>query len=139
VPTCHNDDHIDLLLIEDNAGDALLVSQVAAECRTPVALRIASDGDEALQMLADPEHYQPDLIILDLNLPKVPGLTFLERYRPKDVPVVIFSSSPNAVEIQNAIALGAREFVRKPIDFKSFAEAVQGIIDRWKTQGCVTG
>jgi len=139
VPTCHNDDRIELLLIEDNAGDALLVSQVAAERRISVALRIATDGDEALQMLADPEHYKPDLIILDLNLPKVPGLTFLERYRPKDVPVVIFSSSPNAVEIQNAITLGARQFVRKPIDFRSFAEAVHGIIDRWTTQGCVTG
>ena len=127
---------VELFLIEDNAGDSLLVSQVVAECQIPIRLRVARDGEQALQMLRDPAYYKPDLIILDMNVPKVPGLEFLRRYKPKEVPVVIFSSSQNIAEIRQAMDLGAREFVQKPIDLQSFTKAVHGIIDRWTAQGC---
>jgi CheY-like chemotaxis protein len=130
---------IELFVIEDNAGDCVLIRHVVAECQIPIRLRIARDGEEALQMLADPEYFKPNLIILDLNVPKVSGLEFLRRYRPKEVPVVIFSSTQNAAEIRRAMDLGAREFVQKPIDLQSFTRAVHGIIDRWTTEGCVAG
>ena len=127
----------ELLLIEDNPGDVVLVRQVVAECEIPIRLWIARDGDEALDMLTDPQYFKPDLIILDLNVPKVSGLEFLQRYRPKEVPVVIFSSAQNDAEIRHAMDLGAQEFVQKPIDLNLFASAVHGIIDRWTTEGCL--
>src|SRR5215469_13173683 len=117
---------IEVLLVEDNAGDALLVQQIAAECAVPVRIHIALDGQQALEMLSA-SYLKLDLIILDLNIPKITGLVFLERYRGREVPIVVFSSSENPVEIDRALVLGAREFVRKPMDFESFFEAVHGI------------
>jgi DNA-binding response OmpR family regulator len=76
--------------------------------------------EQTLHMLADPEYFKPDLIILDLNVPKVFGLDFLRRYKPNEVPVVIFSSSQNDAEIRQAMDLEAREFMQKPIDLQPF-------------------
>src|ERR1700722_9580803 len=66
----------EVLLVEDNAGDALLVGQVLAEYPRPVHLRIARDGEQALQILGEPG-FKPDLVILDLNIPRVSGYTVL--------------------------------------------------------------
>jgi DNA-binding response OmpR family regulator len=131
-----HDAPIELFVIEDNVGDTVLIRQVVAECQIPIRLRIARDGEQALQMLADPEYYKPDLIILDLNVPKVSGTAFLQRYQRKEVPVVVFSSSQNEAEIRHAMDLGAKEFVQKPIDLENFTAAVHGIIDRWTAEGC---
>ena len=81
-----------ILLVEDSAGDKLLVQQVLASCPVAFKLHVARDGEQALQMLAD-ANLEVDLIILDLNLPKICGLGVLERYHPKDTPVVVFSAS----------------------------------------------
>lgn len=128
---------IELFVIEDNAGDCELIRQVVAECHIPIRLRIARDGEQALQMLADPVYFTPDLILLDLNVPKVSGLEFLQRYKPREVPIVIFSSTQNSAEIRSVMNLGAREFVQKPIDLTAFTQAVHGIIDRWTAEGCI--
>ena len=126
---------VEVLLVEDNVGDALLVQQIAAECAVPVRVHIAIDGEQAIEMLSA-SYLKLDLIILDLNIPKISGLVFLERYRGREVPIVVFSSSQNPVDINRALALGAREFVSKPLDFESFFEAVRAIIDKWTTAGC---
>ena len=123
-------DPVEVLLVEDNAGDAVLIRQTLAESPIPVHLHIARDGEQALIMLANPD-FQPDLIILDLNIPRVPGNAVLERYREKTTPVVVFSSSWNSAEIQHALKLGAREFVQKPTDIQAFIDAVIGIIRKW--------
>jgi two-component system response regulator len=81
-------------------------------------------------MLSSPE-FQPQLIILDLNMPRVDGEGVLQRYQQKKIPVVIFSSSENKVEVQKVLALGAREYVQKPIGFELYADAVRGIVNRW--------
>lgn len=96
-------------------------------------MRVAVDGEQALDILSDHE-FEPDLIILDLNLPKVSGIAFLEQSQRKDLPVVVFSSSQNPYEISHARKLGAREFVGKPLDLEEFTDAVRGIMDRW-TEG----
>ena len=67
-----NENAPEVLLVEDNAGDALLVGQALADCPTKVHLHIARDGEQALQILGEPD-YTPDLIILDLNIPKIEG------------------------------------------------------------------
>ena len=80
-------------------------------------------------MLTEP-HFEPSLIVLDLNIPKIPGLNLLERWSTK-TPVVVFSSSTDEQEKQRALALGAREFVSKSSDLYEFSESVCGMIRRW--------
>ena len=121
---------IHILLVEDNAGDALLVQQVLANCPVALKLHVARDGEQALAMLADP-NLKPDLIILDLDLPLLGGLGVLERYHSKDIPVVIFTSSWRHMDKEFALALGASEYVRKPVDFQTFSDAVCGIVKKW--------
>ena len=84
------------------------------------------DGEQALQVLADSD-FKPTLIILDLNIPKIPGLVLLTRSKPS-APVVVFSSSSNPSEVHQALELGVREFVQKPYDFQEFANVVTKMI-----------
>ncbi len=121
---------VEVLLIEDNAGDTTLIRQAVRECLVPVILHIARDGEQALLMLTNP-HVRLDLIILDLNIPKMNGTALLERWQIGATPVVVFSSSANLVEKERCRALGAREFVSKPTDLEAFGNAVCGIVDRW--------
>lgn len=118
-----------IFLIEDNAGDILLIRQTLDSLGLPIQVHVARDGDQALFMLAE-GHFQPDLILLDLNLPRVSGSWFLERTRPK-VPVVVFSSSSNPADIRQAVELGVKEFVQKPSDLQQYGERVCRIIRDW--------
>ena len=119
-----------ILLIEDSAGDTLLVQQVLASCPIPIKLHIARDGEQALQML-NIRDVNPSLIILDLNMPRVGGFAFLQRYKPRNVPIVVFSVSPVGTDKEFALELGASDYVQKPIDLPAFTEAVCGIITKW--------
>jgi DNA-binding NtrC family response regulator len=121
---------IEVLLVEDNAGDTLLIQQTLAEGSIPVKLHVARDGEQALQMLDNPE-FTPGLIILDLNIPRIPGSAVLERYHSAKIPIVIFSSSWNEAEIRRAMELGAREFAQKPTDLQAFGDVVCGMVERW--------
>ena|SRR5205807_3252408 len=121
---------IEILLVEDNAGDTLLIQQTLAEGSIPVKMHVARDGEQALQMLDDPE-FTPGLIILDLNIPRIPGSAVLERYHSTKIPIVIFSSSWNEAEISRALELGAREFAQKPTDLQAFGDVVCGMVERW--------
>ncbi len=130
---------VDVLLIEDNAGDAVLIRQVLADYSVPVTLHIARDGEQALLMLTDP-YLKPDLILLDLNIPRISGLALLEGWKSLKTPVVVFSSSMNEGERRRALELGARDFVSKPIDMQQFVDAICGIVQKWAepqaAQGC---
>jgi DNA-binding response OmpR family regulator len=121
---------MEILLVEDNAGDAVLIRQILADASVPVSLHIARDGEQALSMLGD-SHFQPALIILDLNIPRVGGAALLERWKADKTPVVVFSSSSNDSERTRVLQLGAREFIQKPTEIAAFMDAVCGIIDRW--------
>ena len=120
----------EVFLIEDNPADVLLTRQALSTYPIPLRIRVAKDGEQALTTLTTPD-CKPNLIILDLNMPRVDGHTVLERYQNKSVPVVIFSSGSNEAEVKRALALGAREYVKKPIGFRPFVDAVSGIVDRW--------
>jgi len=121
---------MEILLVEDNAGDAVLIRQILADASVPVNLHIVRDGEQALTMLSDAD-FQPALIILDLNIPRISGSVLLERWKAQKIPVVVFSSSLNDAERARVMELGAREFVQKPTDVEAFSEAVCGIIERW--------
>src|SRR5579872_2973389 len=120
-----------VLLVEDNAGDALLVGQALDKVPNPVRLHIARDGEQALQMLGEPD-YKPDLIILDLNIPKLSGYAVLASYPAKDTtPVVVFTASEKEDDMNLAFSLGAREFVHKPMDLDDYKAAVSGMVQKW--------
>ncbi|HYL37091.1 MAG TPA: response regulator [Bryobacteraceae bacterium] len=121
---------VEVLFVEDNAGDALLASQVLAEAPFPVKLHIARDGSQALLMLSD-ESFKPDVVILDLTLPEISGFEMLKQYHRADVPVVVFSASAKESDKLLAKSLGACEYVVKPTDLEIFREAVWGMVQRW--------
>jgi CheY-like chemotaxis protein len=121
---------VQVLLVEDSAGDALLTSQIVAESLLPIKIVIARDGVQALMMLADPT-FQPALIILDLNIPLISGHVVLERNQRKDIPVVIFSVAADESEVRRALAAGAREFVQKPTDLETYKQAVSRMVRKW--------
>jgi len=120
----------EILLVEDNAGDALLIRQILADASIPVNLHIVMDGEQALTILSD-AHFRPGLIILDLNIPRVTGTALLERWKSERIPVVVFSSSLNEAEKARVLELGAREFIQKPTDIEAFTAAICGIVQRW--------
>ena len=118
-----------VFLIEDNAGDILLIRQILKELPIPIRVHVARDGAQALFMLAEGQ-FQPDLILLDLNLPRMSGNWFLARSKPS-APVVVFSSSSNPADIRDSAELGAKEFVQKSTDLHEYAERVSRIIADW--------
>lgn len=126
---------IEVLLVEDCPADVLLVREVVADCAVSVQLRVAWDGQQALEVVSH-AFTKPDLIILDIDIPKVSGLEFLRRFGRTNVPIVIFNSTSNPNKIRQGLALGAREFVQKPTDLQSFRAAVQDILDKWTAEGC---
>jgi chemotaxis family two-component system response regulator Rcp1 len=121
---------VEILLVEDNPGDVLLIRQALRAEPFPLHISTAADGQRAIQMLAEQSPIKPDLIILDLNIPKISGFSILERYRG-DVPIVVFTSSSNPRERQRSFDLGAKDFVQKPTDLNEFARAVSLIVQTW--------
>ena len=121
---------IELLLVEDGAGDILLMKQALARESTPISIHVAVDGKQAMEMLAA-RPFQPDLVILDLNLPKISGLSLLERFHP-DVPVIVFTSSTNPRDRERCLELGAKECVLKPTDLDDYRHVVSQIVRNWE-------
>src|SRR5579863_2211366 len=120
---------VEVLLVEDNAGDILLIRQALGREPFPISIHVAVDGKQAKQMLDGPQ-FEPDLVILDLNIPKVSGLSVLECTQP-EVPVVVFTSSSNPQDRQCSFDLGAKDYVQKPTDFREFVQQVSQIVRTW--------
>jgi len=119
-----------ILLVEDNGGDALLVREAIRNSRVEARVTIAADGEEALRFLNG--SLAPDLIILDLNLPKISGFDVLERRAAtKGVPVIVFTSSGDPKERERAAKLGVRDYLVKPSDFDEYMRIIQNAVERW--------
>lgn len=129
-PHNERDKTIQLLLVEDSQGDVLLIRESLRSCRVPVHVTVAEDGAKALWLLSG-GLLEPDLVILDLNIPRISGLDLLVQYEQKDIPVVVFSSSENPDHRRQALELGASEYVHKPIDLAEFTVAVCEIVEKW--------
>lgn len=128
---------MEILLVADNPADVMAVRLALAEASTNASLRIARSGEQALAVIESTD-FQPSLIILDLNIPRIPGSALLERWQGSHIPVVVFSSSQNDAEKAHVLALGAREFVHKPTDLDAFTHAVCGIVERWSEKHLTT-
>lgn len=125
-----------ILLVEDNSDDEALTLRALKNNNIINKVVVARDGVEALDFLFATGYYagrdisiMPQIILLDLKLPKVDGLEVLRRLRAdartKLLPVVILTSSNEEADIVNSYQLGANSYVRKPVDFVQFMEAVR--------------
>lgn len=120
---------VNVLLVEDEAGDILLMRQTLAGEPIPISIHVAVDGKQAVEMLSQ-DQLKPDVVILDLKLPKLSGLGFLEGYR-HNAPVVVFTSSSNIHDQQRALELGAKEYIQKPLDLGEYTRIVSQIVRKW--------
>ena len=134
--------HKTILLVEDNPSDVDLTKRALSKCRIANDLIVAEDGQEALDYLQGTGAYAgrdvcqfPALTLLDLKLPKVPGLEVLKRVRAdarlKRIPVVILTSSNEEQDLATGYDLGISSYIRKPVDFLQFADAVQQLGLYW--------
>jgi two-component system, response regulator len=121
-----------ILLVEDNPDDVALTLRALKKNHILNEISVASDGVEALTFLFDgddADHGTPGLILLDLKLPKVDGLEVLRRIRADErtklIPVVILTSSKLEEDILTSYRNGANAYVRKPVNFAEFAEAIK--------------
>ena len=137
LPTAHEKARI--LLVEDNPGDIRLMREALKESSTPNELSVVENGEDALSFLHRKGKYQtaprPDLIFLDLNLPKKDGREVLANIKQdaqlRRIPVVVLTTSEAETDIENAYDLHANCYVKKPVDLDSFLDVVRGCQDFW--------
>jgi CheY-like chemotaxis protein len=133
------DRDVRILIVEDNPGDVRLLKDALKELKAPVEIRVASDGAEGLRIIfnsngaAEPWH--PDLIFLDLNLPKVGGHEVLARLKADPekrlIPVIVLSSSRAENDINRAYEAHANAYIRKPTSLDDLMNAVRGLKSFW--------
>ncbi len=128
-----------ILLVEDNKDEQELTLRALKKNNILNEVVIASDGEEALDFLfstgsyttRDPGAALPQVVLLDLNLPRINGLGVLKQIRSHErtklMPVVVLTSSKEEGDILNSYALGANSYVRKPVDFAQFSDAVKAL------------
>jgi chemotaxis family two-component system response regulator Rcp1 len=126
----------DVLLVEDNPGDVRLVKEVLTETDEPVELHVAADGESAMAWLRDPGPGRPpDLLLLDLNLPRKGGLEVLEELKAdpalRRIPVVVLTSSAADRDVRGAYDRHANCFVTKPLGLEDFVSTVRDIAGFW--------
>ena len=132
-----------MLLVEDNPDDEALAVRALKHCNIASDLVVARDGAEALDYLfstgiySGKDRLNPQVILLDLKLPKLDGLAVLRRLRADErtrrIPVVILTSSNEERDRLSSYDLGANSYVRKPVDFEEFSEATRLLGNYWLT------
>jgi chemotaxis family two-component system response regulator Rcp1 len=129
----------EILLIEDSPGDVRLTREAFKDAKVHINLNVASDGAEAMDFLRREGKYadvpRPDLILLDLNLPKKDGREVLEEIKEnpslKSIPVVILTTSAAEEDILRSYLLHANCYITKPVDLDGFLKVVKSIDSFW--------
>jgi CheY-like chemotaxis protein len=132
---------VHILLVEDNEGDIVLTKEALFDAKIKNKVSVARDGEAAIDFLnnglADPESLLPDLILLDINLPKIDGTEVLQYIKRntslKRIPVVMLTTSSSEVDITHSYNNYANCFISKPADLNQFFEVVRKIEDFWIT------
>lgn len=130
---------VEILLVEDNMGDIRLTKEALKEGNIPNHLNTVMDGAEAIKFLFREGKYEnaqrPDIILLDLNLPKKDGKEVLAKIKAdeelKSIPVVVLTTSTSEADIHKAYDLHANCYITKPVDFNKFIEVVKSIEEFW--------
>jgi CheY-like chemotaxis protein len=134
---------LDVLLVEDNEGDIEMTYRAFRDVKELCSIFVANDGVEALEFLHQRGEFanvpRPDLILLDLNMPRMDGKKFLEIMKAnsqlKAIPVVMLTSSESPTDIQECYDRQASCYVVKPFDGKEFTSAVRKVVEFWGRLG----
>ena len=131
-----------VLIVDDNKGDVILTREALVDGKLNVKLEAASDGQDALNYLRseagrNPESIRPDVILLDLNMPRMDGHEFLATIKEdeslKTIPAVVLTTSDADEDILKSYKLQAACFVTKPVDFAQFQKIVNSLSNFWFT------
>lgn len=125
----------EILLVEDNPGDIMLAREAFEGSRICNQVAVATDGEMALSVLRREGEYadriQPDIILLDLNLPKIDGRELLKQIRQdsrlKHIPVIVLTSSKVEADIVRTYHLQANNYIVKPVNLEKFSQAIEGM------------
>ena len=139
-----------ILVVEDDPDHAALIEAVFSKRDRNAYVRVTRTAEEAVAFLAGPwpdtdwgRGEPPDIIVLDVLMPGMGGLGFLDWYSTQDklaeVPVVVFTSSDDPDLARRCFALGAREFKTKPTDFTELVDVVHRVLDRWRPGNPTSG
>jgi CheY-like chemotaxis protein len=133
------DKPVEILLAEDNPGDVMLTRKALEQGKLANNLHVTTDGVDALEFLRQDGEYEdaprPDLLLLDLNMPRKDGQEVLEELRADDelrrIPVVVLTSSESEEDIVRSYELNANAYLTKPVDFDGFVEIVNRLENFW--------
>lgn len=128
---------IELLLVEDNDDDIDLTKEAFIEARIHLNLHVAHDGIEALEFLHNNKNPRPDLILLDLNMPRKDGRETLAEIKKhpefKRIPVVVLTTSEAEKDVISAYDKNANSYIVKPVDFEQFLDVINALKEFWFT------
>ena len=123
-----------ILLVEDNEADAFLITEALRQVDVQHPVEVVQDGEQALARLRG-DGIRPELVLLDLNLPRVDGREVLEQVKGDpalcDIPIIVMTTSSAAPDVAFAYANGANAYVRKPLGLDRLIEAAAAIRDFW--------
>ena len=124
-----------ILLVEDNDDDAELTLRALNKHKLATRIVRARDGIEARELLHGETSLRPDLMLIDLNMPRLDGIGLLRKVRAqpttRSLPIVILTSSNEDRDVIDGYRLGANSYVRKPVDFLTFSDAVKALGLYW--------
>ena len=128
-----------ILLVEDNDDDVILTLRALRRSRIANEIEVAKSGEDALDVLAGAArdiNLMPSVVLLDLNLPRMTGIDVLRTIRADEatrlLPVIVLTSSKRDEDVINSYSLGANAYVRKPVDFEQFVDAIKRLDLSWR-------
>ena len=137
---------MDILLVDDSAADAYLTKLALSEALPESHVRVAEDGEQALRYLSEGKRYpredmQPDLILLDLNMPRLDGFSLLTHIKSlpeyRSIPVIVLTTSSWSRDVERAYQLGALKYFTKPAnweDYVALGSAIAAVWDQFRTR-----
>jgi len=136
----HSLEKMKVLVVEDSDDDVTIIKRAMRKSEVKCDLYFARDGEEALDVLYQRKEFEdtprPDLILLDLNLPKIDGLDVLETIKKDEklrrIPVIVLTISDKEGDMVRAYDSGAASFMTKPVDSKDFERLIQTVQDYWR-------
>jgi DNA-binding response OmpR family regulator len=124
-----------ILLVEDDPDHELLTIRALKKSNIANDVRVARDGEEAINMILGDDALRPQVVLLDLKLPKLDGLEVLRRIRENEatrmLPIVVLTSSDEERDVVRSYQLGVNSYIRKPVNFNDFAEATRQLGLYW--------
>ena len=124
-----------ILLVDDSDDDIFLVREAFRESGVDHHIDAISDGEKALDFLRDSSNDRPDVVLLDINMPRFSGFDVLEWVQSdpdlRDIPIVMLTTSEQPEDVRRATEGGARDYFRKPVEFSHLRELASRVLDRW--------